>query len=52
MEKLSALYPTRTLHGIYEATIESLHSLWFFNLVAKDEREMFYVQLDNKIVID
>ncbi len=47
MEELSALYPIRTLHEMYEAAVEAPHSFWFVNLVAMDKREMFYVQFDN-----
>ena len=52
MEELSALYPTRTLHVMYEASIEAPHSFWYVNLVSKDKREMFYVRFDHKIVVD
>ena len=52
MEELSALYPIRTLHEMYEAAIESPHPFWYVNLVSKDKREMFYVRFDHKIVVD
>ncbi len=52
MKELSAVYPIRTLHEMYEATVEAPRSFWFVNLVAKDKREMFNVQLDRQIVVD
>ena len=52
MEELSALYPIRTLHEMYEAAVADPHSFWYVGLVSKDKREMFYVRLDHKIVVD
>ena len=51
MEELSALYPIRTLHEMYEAAIEAPHSFWYVILFSKDKREMFYVMFDHKIVV-
>ena len=52
MEELSAIYPIKVLHQMYEAAIEEPHSFWHTNLVSKDKREMFYVRFDHKIVVD
>ena len=52
MEELSAIYPTKVLHQMYEAAIEEPHCFWYINLVSNDTREMFYVRLDHKIVVD
>ena len=40
MEELSATYPIKVLHQMYEAAIEDPHSFWYINLVSKDRRSM------------
>ena len=38
MEELSAIYPIKVLHQMYEAAIGEPHSFWYKNLVSKDKR--------------
>ena len=52
MEELSAIYPLKVLHQMYEAAIEEPHSFWYINLVSKDKRSMFDRCFEDKIVVD
>ena len=52
MEELSAIYPIKVLHQMYEMAIEEPHSFWYINLVSKDKHSMFYRRFEDKIVVD
>ena len=53
MEELSALYPPRVLHEMYEAAIsDEDHSFWYVNLVAKHKEDMFYIRFEHKMVYE
>ena len=53
IEELSALYPVRVLHEMYETAItDEDHSFWYINLVAKKKEDMFYVRFDHKMILD
>ncbi len=49
MEELSAIYPVKTLHELYEAAIGAEpRSFWFVNLVAKAKDDMFFLRFEHK----
>ena len=52
MEELSALYPIKTLHGMYELAFKDPYSFWYINLDSHKKDDMFYVRFDDKIVVD
>ena len=53
MEELSAIYPVKVLHEMYEeATGAEPHSFMYVNLVAKQKEDMFHVRFEYKMVID
>ena len=52
MEELSAIYPVKTLHQMYEEAIGEPHSFLYVNLVAKEKDDMFYVRFEYKLVVD
>ena len=52
-EELSALYPIKVLHEMYETAIsDEEHSFWYINLVAGKKDDMFYVRFDHKILVE
>ena len=51
MEGLSAIYPVRVLHEMYELATEEPHSFWFIDLVAKSKSEMFYVRFEERLEV-
>ena len=52
MEELSAIYPVKTLHDMYEAAIGEPHSFWYVNLVAKEKQDMFFVRFEHKLLVE
>ncbi len=52
MEELSAHYPVKTLHEMYEEAIGEPHSFWYVNLVAKHEDDMFFVRFEHKLLVE
>ena len=52
MEELSAIYPVKVLHQMYEMAIEEPHSFRYINLVSKDKGSMFHRRFEDKIVVD
>ena len=51
-EELSAIYPVKTLHQIYEEAIGEPHPFLYVNLVAKEKDDMFFVRLEHKLIVD
>ena len=51
MEELSAIYPVRVLHEMYELATEEPHSFWFIDLVAKSKQAMFFVRFEERLDI-
>ncbi len=51
-EELSAIYPVKTLHQMYQEAIGEPHSFLYVNLVAKEKDGMFYVRVEYKLVVD
>ena len=53
MEELSALYPQRVLHEMYETAItDEDHSFWYINLVARAKKDMFFIRFERKMVYE
>jgi hypothetical protein len=52
IEELSALYPKKTLLELYNMATSEPHSFLYINLVAKDKKDMFYMNFDRKLVVD
>jgi hypothetical protein len=52
IEELSALYPKKTLLELYNLATSEPHSFLYINLVAKDKKDMFYMNFDRKLVVD
>ena len=52
MEELSAIYPVKTLHQMYEAAIGEGHSFWYVNLVSKEKDDMFFVRFEEKLLVE
>ena len=52
IEELSALYPKKTLMELYEVATGEPHSFWYINLMAKNKKDMFYMNYDRKLVED
>ena len=52
MEELSAIYPVKTLHAMYQLATDEPYSFWYINLVAKRKEAMFYVRFEHKIAVD
>ena len=52
MEELSAIYPVKVLHEMYEEATGEPHSFMYVNLVAKQKEDMFHVRFEYKMVID
>ena len=52
IEELSALYPKKTLLELYNLATSEPHSFLYINLVAKDKKEMFYMNFDRKLMVD
>ena len=51
-EELSAIYPVNTLHQMYEEAVGEPHSFLYFNLVAKEKDDMFFVRFEHKLIMD
>ena len=51
MEELSAIYPVRILHEMYDLATEEPHSFWFIDLVAKSKASMFYVRFEERLEV-
>ena len=53
MEELSALYPPKVLHEMYEAAItDQDHSFWYINLVSKSKDNMFFIRFEHKMLYE
>ncbi len=52
MEELSALYLVKVLQEMYELATEEPHSFWYFNMVAKSKKDMFYCRFEEKMVLE
>jgi hypothetical protein len=52
MEELSALYPVKVLHEMYELATEEPHSFWYVNLVARSKEDMFFVRFEEKLALE
>ena len=52
MEELSAIYPIKTLHHMYEEAIGEAHSFLYVNLVAKEKDDMFFVRFEQKLIAE
>ena len=52
IEELSALYPKKTLLELYNMATSEPHSFLYINLVAKDKKDMFYMNYDRKLIVN
>ena len=52
LEELSALYDKKTLMQLYETATSEPHSFWFINLMAKNKRDMFYMNYNKKLEVE
>ena len=52
MEELSAIYPVKVLHEMYEEATGEPHSFMYVDLVAKQKEDMFHVRFEYKMVVD
>ena len=52
LEELSAIYPVKTLHAMYQLSTDEPYSFWYINLVAKRKEDMFFVRFEHKIAVD
>ncbi len=52
MGELSATYPVKTLHQMYEEAISEPHSFWYVNLVAKEKDDTFFGRFKQKLVVE
>ena len=53
MEELSAIYPKKVLHDMYEAAIgDQDYSFWYILLTAKKKEDMFFVRFEDKLILD
>jgi len=52
IEELSALYPKKTLMELYNMATSEPHSFLYINLVAKNKKDMFFMNFDRKLVVD
>jgi len=51
IDELSALYDKKTLLELYNMATDEPHSFLYINLVAKDKKDMFMMNLDRKLVV-
>ena len=51
IDELSALYDKKTLLELYNMATAEPHSFLYINLVAKDKKDMFMMNLDRKMVV-
>ena len=51
IDELSALYDKKTLLELYNMATAEPHSFLYINLVAKDKKDMFMMNLDRKLVV-
>jgi hypothetical protein len=49
IEELSALYDKKTLLELYNTATSEEYSFWYINLVAKNKKDMFYMNFDRKL---
>ena len=52
VEELSALYPKKTLLELYNIATSEPHSFLYINLVAKNKKDMFFMNYDRKLIVD
>lgn len=52
IDELSALYDKKTLLELYNMATNEPHSFLYINLVAKDKKDMFMMNLDRKLVVE
>ena len=52
VQELSALYPVRVLHDMYEVATEEHHSFWYIDLVAKSKAAMFFVRFEEQLQVE
>ena len=52
LEELSALYDKKTLMQLYETATSEPHSFWYINLMAKNKRDMFYMNYNKKLEVE
>jgi len=52
LEELSALYPKKTLMELYEIATGEPHSFWYINLMAKNKKDMFYMNYNKKLEVE
>ena len=52
IEELSAIYPKKTLMELYEVATGEPHSFWYINLMAKNKKDMFYMNYDRKLEVE
>ena len=49
---MSALYDKRTLLEVYNMATAEPHSFLYINLVAKDKKDMFMINLNKKLIVE
>ena len=51
IEELSALYDKKTLLELYNIATGEPHSFWYINLMAKNKKDMMYMNFDRKLEV-
>ena len=46
------MYPKKTLLELYNIATSEPHSFLYINLVAKDKKDMFFMNYDRKLIVD
>ena len=52
VEELAALYDKKTLLDVYQTATSEPHSFLYINLMAKNKKDLFYMNFNKKIVIE
>jgi hypothetical protein len=52
IEELSALYDKKTLMALYQMATGEPHSFLYINLMAKNKKDMFFMNFDRKLVVE
>ena len=52
IEELSAVYDKKTLMELYNTATSEPHSFWYINLMAKNKKDMFFMNYDRKLEVE
>ena len=52
IEELSAIYDKKTLMELYNTATSEPHSFWYINLMAKNKKDMFFMNYDRKLEVE